>query len=767
MHQALSTVTSVFCALQLLSQIPITPPAVLPTTLQNGTFGEGALGELPKGWSIPKSSQGAGFRAEIAEDPSLQGKRCAVLFHEGTGAGSFGNLRQSLDAEPYRGKRIRLKGQLRVDAKSGSNTMARVWLRVDRAREIGFYDDMRERPVHSSAWTPVEIIGDVAPDAKQLNLGIILPDQGDKIWIAPLSLEVLGDTPVAEAESPKALTPRGLQNLESLTRALNYVRFFHPSDEAARADWNRLAAKGVRAVEGATSTKDLVQRLQSFFAPFAPSAQFLPQGKKPKVPATPPGAVFAVRWSHLGFGQNRPQSPYKSTREFIPLKQGAEKGWADPRATETLNLGGGVRVWLPSVSYANATKATLPKSLAKPMPEETKKMPEPTNGDFGSGDDRATRLGAVSLAWGVFQHFYPYFDVVKTDWQAELSRALNAAAEDKDAEAFRHTLDYMVAALKDGHGAVNSANPKGFSAPSLSLVIVDGLPVVQFAGENSQVVPVGSRILSLDGESSEVRLEKLRKEISAASEGWMNTRLANLFLVGDLGTKVKVRYRAASGDEGEASLSRDVNNWEIPGPPKPEPLSELKPGIWYVDLNRISDQEFESALPKLAQAKGVVFDLRGYPKGSPGFLAHLTDKPMKSAQWYKPIVTQPDGKNWDWDTSGRWDLVPEAPRIAGKVAFLTGGRAISYAESCMGIVEAYKLAEIVGEPTAGTNGNINPFTLPGGYSISWTGMKVLKHDGMTHHGVGIRPTVPMKPTIQGIAAGRDEVLEKGIEVVSR
>jgi hypothetical protein len=30
----------------------------------------------------------------------------------------------------------------------------------------------------------------------------------------------------------------------------------------------------------------------------------------------------------------------------------------------------------------------------------------------------------------------------------------------------------------------------------------------------------------------------------------------------------------------------------------------------------------------------------------------------------------------------------------------------------MGIIEAYKLAEIVGEPTAGTNGDINPFALP-------------------------------------------------------
>ena len=44
-------------------------------------------------------------------------------------------------------------------------------------------------------------------------------------------------------------------------------------------------------------------------------------------------------------------------------------------------------------------------------------------------------------------------------------------------------------------------------------------------------------------------------------------------------------------------------------------------------------------------------------------------------------------------------------------------------------------------------------------------MKVLKHDGSRHHGVGIQPTVPVARTLQGVAAGRDELLEKAIAVV--
>jgi C-terminal processing protease CtpA/Prc len=80
----------------------------------------------------------------------------------------------------------------------------------------------------------------------------------------------------------------------------------------------------------------------------------------------------------------------------------------------------------------------------------------------------------------------------------------------------------------------------------------------------------------------------------------------------------------------------------------------------------------------------------------------------------------------------------------------------------MGIVEYYKLGEIVGEATAGTNGNVNPFELPGGYTVSWTGMKVLKHDGSRHHAVGILPTIPASRTQAGVAAGRDEILDRGI-----
>ena len=55
----------------------------------------------------------------------------------------------------------------------------------------------------------------------------------------------------------------------------------------------------------------------------------------------------------------------------------------------------------------------------------------------------------------------------------------------------------------------------------------------------------------------------------------------------------------------------------------------------------------------------------------------------------------------------------DKPYLGNKnVVFMTNGSAISYAESYMGYIEGYKLATIIGQPTAGTNGNTNPLILP-------------------------------------------------------
>lgn len=105
--------------------------------------------------------------------------------------------------------------------------------------------------------------------------------------------------------------------------------------------------------------------------------------------------------------------------------------------------------------------------------------------------------------------------------------------------------------------------------------------------------------------------------------------------------------------------------------------------------------------------------------------------------------------------------------LSGRLVFVTDSRAISYAETCLQMIAYHALGPIVGETTAGTNGNVNSIDFPGGYTIEWTGMRTLMQDGSTFHGVGVRPTHPVLRTVAGVREGRDELLEAALELVPR
>jgi C-terminal processing protease CtpA/Prc len=205
-----------------------------------------------------------------------------------------------------------------------------------------------------------------------------------------------------------------------------------------------------------------------------------------------------------------------------------------------------------------------------------------------------------------------------------------------------------------------------------------------------------------------------------------------------------------------------------PAEQRPESLAELEPGIWYVDLTRIRAVRLRQAMDTLAKARAVVFDVRGYPTDAgAALLPHLmTSAEDSSDRWmHVSRIVGPFGEIPEWQ-SFSWNLRPATPHVAGRRVFLTDGRAISYAESVMGYVRDHKLGTIIGGTTAGANGNIADFSVPGGFSIVFTGMRVTRHDARTpFHMVGVPPDIPVEPTLTGIRSGRDEVLERALALL--
>ena len=741
-------------ALALLVLAALSVCAANPGPVNLG-FESGSPGEVPPGWIAPAAT--LGYTVALSTETPHEGKQCVRVSgaSQRTPAGmpSFGNVMQSIDATPYRGKRVRLRGAVRVE---GATASAALWMRVDRPeRQMGFFDNMGDRPIRSAAWAYYEIAGDVAADAVTLNVGMMLHQEG-VAWLDAVSIETVAK-PEMRSGPARALTPRALENLVAFTRLFGIVRHFHPSDEAAAADWDAVAVNGVDVVESAKTPAELAARLGDVFLPYAPSLRIFPTNAPPNANvAKPDGATTIVAWEHNGYGQKQAaRSIYWSERVRRSAAE-PDPRFPDPLQPLQLDLGGGVSASIPLAVFADASR-TLPVPTREALPHAKAAY---------TGNDRATRIADVALLWNVLQHFYPYFDVIDVDWPAELRAGLRAAGTDRDESAFLFTLRRMIEAIDDGHGSVQHPSRQNrVPLPILWRVIGDAL-VVTTVDAGVTGVNVGDEVVAIDGKPALQALREVEALISSATPQWRRWTGLHHVSAGETGSKAVLTIRNPDATTRTVTLTHTAR-MEPLRERRPEKIAELKPGLWYLDLERITDADFDAALEKLAAARGIIFDLRGYPRIGSKPLRHLTDSAIQSARWNVPIVRRPDLAGVEWNTNGRWSLQPLQPRLPKNIVFLTDGRAISYAESWMGIVEAYKLAEIVGEPTAGTNGNINQLTLPGDYRVIFTGMKVLKHDGSRHHGVGIAPTVPASPTVAGIRAGGDEQVEKAIEVLER
>jgi C-terminal processing protease CtpA/Prc len=72
---------------------------------------------------------------------------------------------------------------------------------------------------------------------------------------------------------------------------------------------------------------------------------------------------------------------------------------------------------------------------------------------------------------------------------------------------------------------------------------------------------------------------------------------------------------------------------------------------------------------------------------------------------------------------------------------------------------------VIGSTTAGADGNVSQIPLPGGYSTMISGLGVFYPDKRPTQRVGIVPDREVKPTIAGVKAGRDEVLEAALRAI--
>lgn len=581
----------------------------------------------------------------------------------------------------------------------------------------------------------------------------------------------------ALAKEKESNSHQELMNIRAFAKLYGYVRFFHPSDENTQIDWKRFAIHGVGKVRSAKTKDELTTTLGELFYPIAPTMNLTKQDKATRL-SPPAEAKNLTAWLHIGVGLKAENSIYKSLRlqsddpsslKFIIEEFKLTDRVLQAGETVTKQITPDVYAHIPLVLYRNdkGTLGATPKSIH--ALKQLQKQLASIDVTKAPLDDENVRLADIVITWNVLQHFYPYFDVVKVDWEQTLTKTLEQSLKDSTADQFFQTMRQMLEKTQDGHSLVQHINQSREQAYlPISVQWIEEQVVIANAKEGIDLKP-GDIIVNIDGQSATSYFKQLEKYISGTMQ-FKRWTAAQQFVAGYIGKEAKLTVQ-----RGESKF-----NICIPFSDRDKVVDEfvrsvsidkVADEIYYVNTAQVTPDLFKERLNELANAKGVIFDLRGYPTRNeiihPEMLSYLIDWQITTPKFDIPIFLYPDrDQRNDSYLNLQSAIEPLQPKFKGKIVFLTYGASYSLVEVVMGSVEHYRLGEIVGETTAGVNGNINHINLPGGIDVRWTGMRVLKHDGSQHHLIGIQPTIPVKRTIKELREGRDIYMEKAIEVIN-
>jgi C-terminal processing protease CtpA/Prc len=380
------------------------------------------------------------------------------------------------------------------------------------------------------------------------------------------------------------------------------------------------------------------------------------------------------------------------------------------------------------------------------------------------------RLLAVFRLWNVFHYFYPYLDLIG-DWDAVLPESIARMEAVKDGREYALALAEMATHTGDGHTSL-TGNPTldqlyGEAPAPVTIRWIEGAWVVTaLADGQAPGIEVGDVALTVDGEPVAIREGLLRRYLASSTEAGLRRKIADRLLSGPKGSTVALTLRGREDRMKKIELRRQPWTPGFTG----ETVRILAGNLGYVDLNRLTMDEINGMFERLKGTRGIVFDMRGYPQGTGWNLASRLNArgAHYGALFRRNLVSAETGERERTGVTFSQPIEPTDSWIyQGRTVMLIDERTVSQSEHLGLFLEAAAGTKFVGTPTAGANGDITFFSVPGIASVRFSGHEVRHADGRQLQRIGLVPDVLVAPTLRGIRAGKDEVLERGIEVLTR
>ena len=410
-----------------------------------------------------------------------------------------------------------------------------------------------------------------------------------------------------------------------------------------------------------------------------------------------------------------------------------------------------------------------PAALAAFPPDDPPIQPVEARYESFRYPDEAHRVLGVFRLWAFANYLFAYKHLMDRPWDEVLPEFIPRASSARNELEYARSLAALAARLQDSHVGIRDSPVLqrwyGGEPQAAQVRFIEGKPIVVRVLENVPNGPqVGDEILEVDGQSVADRNNRVLPYISYSTPWARDRVLGNLLTAGPDGTQGKLLVRR----DGEVvQVATSVRTAKNRGRAQRDGavVRVLEGGIGYVDLDRLERGDVSGAFEQLKHTNGMVFDMRGYPRGTGPLIVERINRrgDAISAMFYTPVVM------------GGWTMTSHhtIQRLAASTAMYTkptamliDERTMSQAEWTGMLLKAANGTAWIGSPTVGANGQVATFPLPGGLTFTFTGSDTRHPDGSQLQRIGLQPDLEVRPTIAGIRAGRDEVLERALRFLT-
>lgn len=389
------------------------------------------------------------------------------------------------------------------------------------------------------------------------------------------------------------------------------------------------------------------------------------------------------------------------------------------------------------------------------------------------------RILAAYKIWGILHYFFAYRDLIDEDWDSLLPQFLPRLIAAKNALEYNLAVAEWLTHAADSFTTAESLPLKQYFGPAtvgLGVRIVEKYVTVTEVLDPEATkagIKIGDIVKKVDGETLVDKFKRESQYVPASTPQRQGMEVVQRLLNGSDGSNAQLTIEDPAGNRKEVALKRRTKFAEaVPSQNAGDVVRVLRGGIGYADLTRLKMAEVNAMFEKFAHAPAIIFDMRGVPADDSFqvIAAHLTKEPDTAAAIVTgPVVLTPDlpreetaGASSSYFFLRTIGHRAEKP-FAGKTVMLVDERTIDAGELAGLYLEAAHRTEFVGTPTAGACSVLSNFAVPGGITITFSGEDIRHSNGGKLQRLGLQPNINVAPSLVGIRAGKDEVLEKAVE----